>query len=559
MKRWRLFVIIKHAIIPLLFYLISFCLLTYPLILKFSTHFFADSGDGLQNVWNIWWINLAVRHPNLYSTIWQTPLLHWPFGVTLYGQTLNPFNGLLAVLLLQFLSLIEAHNLIVIFAFVMGGLTMYWLAFYVSKSFWGSLLAGFVFTFSSFHFMHAQGHLQQVSLEWLPLFLLCWLSLLDNPHTLKGMGAAILLWLVMLCDYYFLFYSVLTAVLIFIWYAIIHKDILFIFRKAHFQAFLIFVVFSLLLVVPIIATLFIINHRDPLLGYHNPAYYSLDLLAIVIPGGHWFFNQWTSFYWSKLPGNINESSVYISLPVFFFAGFAWFKRKTLAIAERHSLYLWLILSVFFLLLALGPELQINTWIIWRGIMPYTLLVDVFPFLKLSGVPVRMMVMVTLGASVLSAVGFRELLGKSTSRLIGISVLLALLIFETLPKPLPATEVVVPDYVKALAALPNNNGVLDEVTNNLGLELFYQTVHMKPIAFGYVSRLPTSVNQEEDGLKAAVDNKNYEKLWSVYHIRYIVTHDFINSSNVAPYITIELVYDKSDVRIYRIGCVCENGK
>ena len=96
---------LKHVIFPLLFYFLFYCLLTYPLILKFFTHFFTSSGDGLQNVWNIWWVNLVVRKPDLFPTIWQTNLLHWPYGTTLYGQTLNPFNGFLAVFLLKFLSL----------------------------------------------------------------------------------------------------------------------------------------------------------------------------------------------------------------------------------------------------------------------------------------------------------------------------------------------------------------------------------------------------------------------------------------------------------------------
>ena len=70
-----------------------------------------------------------------------------------------------------------AYNTITIFAFVMGGLTMYWLAYHLTRSFWGSLLAGFIFTFSNYHFMHAQGHLQLISLEWIPLFVLCWYCL----------------------------------------------------------------------------------------------------------------------------------------------------------------------------------------------------------------------------------------------------------------------------------------------------------------------------------------------------------------------------------------------
>src|SRR4030042_6248184 len=108
-------------IFPILLYLIMFCILTYPLIFKFPTHFFADTGDGLQNVWNIWWVNKAVTQ--LHQSPWYTTYLHYPHGTSLLGHTLNPFTGFLGIFLLKFLSLIETHNVIVLFSFVIGGVT----------------------------------------------------------------------------------------------------------------------------------------------------------------------------------------------------------------------------------------------------------------------------------------------------------------------------------------------------------------------------------------------------------------------------------------------------
>src|SRR5512140_2127071 len=125
-QRSRPFATLKHGIAPALFYFVTFCLLTFPLMGKFFSSFFAGQTDGLQNVWNIWWVNEAVHRPDLYPTIWFTRLLQWPFGTTLVGHTLNPFNGFLAVVLLPFLSLTASYNTILIFAFVMTGVTTYW-------------------------------------------------------------------------------------------------------------------------------------------------------------------------------------------------------------------------------------------------------------------------------------------------------------------------------------------------------------------------------------------------------------------------------------------------
>jgi hypothetical protein len=99
-------------VVPAMVYITIFCVLTYPLVTSFSTLFFTNSGDGLQNVWNLWWVNRAVTV--LHVSPWFTSYLHYPTGVSLVGHTLNPFNGFLSVALLQVMTLVEAHNTIVV-------------------------------------------------------------------------------------------------------------------------------------------------------------------------------------------------------------------------------------------------------------------------------------------------------------------------------------------------------------------------------------------------------------------------------------------------------------
>ncbi len=45
----------RHIPVPFLF-----AYVLHPHIstdLKFGTHFYGDAGDGLQNIWNFWWVN----------------------------------------------------------------------------------------------------------------------------------------------------------------------------------------------------------------------------------------------------------------------------------------------------------------------------------------------------------------------------------------------------------------------------------------------------------------------------------------------------------------------
>src|SRR5206468_12484888 len=129
-----------------------FVTLTWPSVTRFRTHWFADDFDGLQNVWNIWWVEHAITV--LHQNPWQTNYLHFPYGSSLLAHTLNPFNGFVAIVLSRVMSPVVVYNSLVTCGFVAGGVTAYLLAHYLTRAFVPSLLAGFIFTFSSFHFAH---------------------------------------------------------------------------------------------------------------------------------------------------------------------------------------------------------------------------------------------------------------------------------------------------------------------------------------------------------------------------------------------------------------------
>ena len=102
-------------------YLIMFCVLGYPSITLFHSHVLSGPGDGLQNLWNLWWIHKSVIV--LHQSPWFTTYLHFPHGTSLIGHTLNPFNGFIALALLPWLSLHVTYNLILTVCFVATGWT----------------------------------------------------------------------------------------------------------------------------------------------------------------------------------------------------------------------------------------------------------------------------------------------------------------------------------------------------------------------------------------------------------------------------------------------------
>lgn len=536
----------KLWVLPPATYFVAFCILTFPLISQFGTHFFTDTGDGLQNVWNIWWVNRSVTE--LHQSPWHTTYLHYPNGTSLLGQTLNPFNGFVGILLLRFLTLIQTHNAIILFSFVAGGVTAFWLSYSVTKSYWSSLVAGYIFTFSQYHFTHAEGHMQLVALEWIPLFLLCWYRLIKTPSIRRGLASAIVLFGVLLCDHYYFLFCVLAGILIVIWHAVSTRDFRGLFEKRRLSALGAFTAVVLLTSGVLVLALLRLNRRDPLLGSHDVAEFSLDLLAPFIPGGHWRFASLTKWYWASLPGNINESSVYLGLSVVFLIVYAWAKRKTIR-AQVPSFNLWYLLLAFFGAMALGPVLRIAGKAIPTGIMPYDLLQAVIPPLRLSGCPVRMMVMVTLAASVISAIGLTALFERTGRRRIVIGGILGvMLIVEFLPKPLPATRISVPEYVNVLKRSEASGGVINAVSSG-PMALYYQTIHEKPMADGYISRYPTSVFNEWGGKVQAFQRQEYARLAEEYDVRYLVASS--EAPNLPGNAPLRLLHEADGIKVWQL--------
>ncbi len=506
-----------RTIAATLFYSIAFFALTWPAVTRFRTHWFTDSGDGLQNVWNLWWVERAITV--LHQSPWHTNDLHYPYGTSLLAHTLNPFNGVLAIPLATFLSPPIVHNCIVTFSFVAGGVTAYWLAYHLTRSHWPSLLAGYIFTFSSFHFAHAEGHLQLVALEWIPLFVLLWLKLIEAPTIARGIGAAVALSLVILCDYYYFLYCVITGAIILGWWTVRHRGS---FDRQRVAALSAFAIVTLATSGVLAGALVWSSTRDPLTGVHAASEFSLDLLAPLIYGGHWRFGSLTKPYWVRLAANPHESSVHLGFAVIALVLYAWLRRRSL---NAPTIALFSGIGLVFLILALGPTLQIAGKAVLghRAVLPYAWLEAVFPPLAISGVPVRMMVMVTLSAAVLAAFGFSLLVDgpeRSMTAAIAIALVIAL---ESWPRPIPMLSTTTPRWVEVVRDLPGRDGVIDLVSDQ-SYALYYQTIHEKPLAFGYVSREPQSVAVRDRALEAVLKEKRLDRLWPEYRLRYVVTRE-----------------------------------
>ncbi len=535
---------VELVVIPLLVYLVCFYLLTFPQLHQFSTHYFTDEGDGLGNIWNLWWTNKAITE--LHQFPWHTTFLYYPYGTSLLTHTLNPFNGLMAIVLFRLMTQVQAHNFIVVFTFVVSGLTAFWLAREFTKSLAACLIAGFIFTFSEYHFSQAQGHLNLLSMEWVPLFVLCWYRLMTRPRVITAVCSVGVLFLVLLCDYYYFLYCVLVGVLIFIWQWIRTRDWFFFLRSNYPRALGTFVLLTLITSGPLVFSLLRLLMHDAPSGAHDPASFSLDVLGLLIPGRQWRFAGLTSFYWIGLNDQV-EKSVHIGFAVLLVLVYVWIRRKVVHEAVR----LWFLIFVISAVIALGPVFHIANREILLPFTPYSVLVKLIPGMALGGMPVRMVMVSILAASVLAAIGFADLLGRarrSGAYVAIVTIVLAVLIFEYLPGPLPARANPLPYFVSELKKLPD--GAVYDVRSSKFHALYYQTVHQRPMAFGYISRVSASVEAKTRELQGVFAAGDYERLYREYGFRYLILPRDMNLVAALG----QPLYQDNDAQIYDLSVI-----
>lgn len=508
----------RHHLLALVGYLLLTLGLTYPLARHFFEAIPGDGFDGWQNVWNIWWIKHALLVQGTHP--YFTQLVDYPSGVYLYFHTLNIFNGLTFLPITLNLGQLVAYNVAVVFSFAMGGYGGYLLALHslltvrpaVSSDRpargglgfnghreWRHLAAfagGVVFSFSPYHMAHLLGHMQLISLEWLPFYALFVVNLLSHPRPLSAGGrryvglTALFLVLVAACDWYYAFYMVLFSLLCWLWCLWRRRDRL-VPTLALGAVGLLFLLAVSPVLVPMVREAATADYMVPPAG--SAERLSADLSAFFTPSElHPVWGAWAGQWASRFTSTTSERTVFAGYSVLVLAGLAlWFRRGPAAF--------WGVTALVFAILALGPELHIGGQTQWAGIgpipLPYALLQQAVPLLNISRSVSRFDVMVMLSLGVLTALGLNGLLeriwAKTPKRLapraLGLGALgLVCLEFLAVPYPMSAPETRPFHYQMAQEA--DEYAVMDIPMDwDRPANLLYQTVHRKPMVSGYTSR------------------------------------------------------------------------
>ena len=222
---------------------------------------------------------------------------------------------------------------------------------------------------------------------------------------------------------------------------------------------------------------------------NSPA--GIDLVSFILPNpNHPLAPASIAAWLSPRPDAYAENVASLTFVALGVIAFAW--RAGWRVPR-----MWAALGLVFAALALGPFVHIagiNTFV--PG--PWALIRYV-PLVGLARTPARFSIVVMLVVSVLLA-GALAWLGERwpRRRRAILAVVSALMVFELLPVPRVLYSADVPAIYQRVAAAPGNDRVLDlpfgmrDGTSSYGdfsaRSQYFQTMHQKPLAGGYLSRI-----------------------------------------------------------------------
>jgi hypothetical protein len=182
---------------------------TWPLVRHLSTALPGTGpGDNVVFVWNLWWM----RHVGVnISRFLRTDYLLWPYGASLVLHAHTLLNALLAATVLGRLSVVEAQSVLVLTSVFLNGLATYALAYEITGSRGGSLVAAAIFGGAPYFAAHLEGHFN-LMLGWvIPFFLLFVRRAINEQRIRDAVLAGCALALAAYADYYYVVYSAVAA------------------------------------------------------------------------------------------------------------------------------------------------------------------------------------------------------------------------------------------------------------------------------------------------------------------------------------------------------------
>lgn len=575
----------EHASILILYTLLTF-ILTYPVVFKIRTYI-PGGVDAFHWIRILWYMPVAIFNPGL-TKLTHDYLIFYPYGIPA-SPFQSAFNQVLAYLLSNVMDIHQAYTVLWLVSFIFGAYGTYLLLLYLSNDEVASFIAGLVFAFSPYHFVHSLGHLGATSIEWIPFCALYLMKMFREGGSRNSLFAGIFFILVAMSDLQYMVFMGIFVILLFLYEIYIslrnkNKDYKEILKKIVYK-YSLFGVISFLGLIPLtienILTA-ISNDNFLKLDPFEAVTYSTDLLSFFLPSVlHPIFGDFTKDIYSNFSGNISENTTFIGYTVILLSLFATCKLK-----KNKYVIFWAIAALLFSLISLGPLLHVNgntSFTVFHTTvpLPHLALYYLIPFLDNCRTTGRFYVIASLSFAVLTGYGVSELLKstKNNKKMIAI-VISSLIIFEYLAIPFPVSAVKQPSFYEEISQDRDNYALLEipaTLYYGAGVNIiYYQTIHGKPVVGNWAARFPSNARDFELNTLVireltflqpyTVDVLNQDinqvgtSILNYYNISYIVLHkNYMNEKevNLAETFIQESLnterkeYEKDSLVVYRV--------
>jgi hypothetical protein len=492
-------IFVEHLSVVFIFSVLT-VIFTFPIILDFASDAAGlDCYDKCHMMWRFWWADFSFENDLDFQ---HSNYIFYPDGADISGN-LAYFTTFLGFLLVQFLNYATAWNIIWILGLIFGGYGCYLLANNFNKNYLSSIIAGIIFTFTTYHMAHSLVHIGLSMIVWLPIFVLFLFKLLEKQSKYYSIVGGIVFFLVSLTH---LYYSVFITMFSIVFFAV------YIFKQKKVSNKTFITNFSILLTIGLISTsiLFLSNTTlgdeapDRPLDEHIK--YSISLEYLILPGpehttqkisDHGMYKSFYSFFDKPIHGLQVEHFTFLGYSVIFLSALAVIRYR------RDNIWFWLLICGIFVLMSLGPELKIfheSTGIV----LPEKIFYDVVPEWDEIRAPARFIVMANLALAVLASYTVYGLLKNKFSsfkqQLMLTAVIGFVILFEFSMIPYLSYSEPIPDIYEEIKNDESKFTVLHAPIGGTGerlmesdpVFLYHQIHHEKPIYGGFESRVDVEI-------------------------------------------------------------------
>ena len=488
-------ILLEHSSVILIFSVIA-VIFTFPVILDFTTEAAGlDCYDQCHMMWRIWWAdfsfenNLDFHHSNY---------MFYPDGTGI-GGNLAYFTTFIGFLLVQFLDYITTWNVIWFLGLVFGGYGCYLLANNFNKNYLSSIIAGIIFTFTTYHMVHSLLHIGLSMIVWLPIFVLFLFKLLEKQSKYYAIVGGIIFFLVSLTHLYYTVFILLFSIVFFTVY---------VFRQKKVSSKTFITNFSILLTIGLISTsiLLLLNPTSSdefsMRSLDEHIEYSVSLENLILPNSmqttqiisnYEMNTSFYSFFDSPIMYPNVEAMVFLGYSVIFLSALAVIRYR------RNHIWFWLLICGIFILMSFGPELKIlyeSTGIT----LPHKVFYDTIPQWDEIRAPARFIVMANMALAILASYAVYGLIKNKFSsfkqQLMLTAVIGFVILFEFSMIPFPTFSESIPDFYEEIKNDESKFAVLPVPIGGIGdyglmsdpLVLYHQLHLEKPIYGGHESRI-----------------------------------------------------------------------